>query len=234
MKNRPRAFRRSGVALLLGVVITIAVSWLAMFLPWNDGHWHGPRAVQRVGVASRSDGARSFQIERGHNAWHDVTTYWWMQMSGQSITMTGNKIGDDPAYRAIDIATLPSHMRPESIDDLIMMSWYHATGWPIRAMTCGVHWEKQVMNSDIIYAVTDGVRLPRDAKFNPRALPLRPLWPGFVVNAIVYAGAWWLLIWIACALRRRHRAKQHRCVDCGYARTGLPRKTNCPECGTRP
>jgi hypothetical protein len=183
-----------------------------------------------VGVASRSDRMKSFQISCGRNAWHGVTSYWWMQISGRSMVVCS----DDPTYREIDVTTLPSHMRPRSIDDLIMQSWYHETGWPMPALTCGVHWETQIMNSNIIYNVTGGVQLPRDAEFNPRALPLTPLWPGFAVNALLYGGACWMLMWSASAVRRRHRAKHNRCVWCGYSRDGLPRERVCPECGGSP
>ncbi len=173
---------------------------------------------------------KSFQIERGSNAWHTVVTYWWMQISGQSLTMTG----DDPAYREIDLKALPSHMRPASIDDLVMMSWYHETGWPWPAMTCGVHWETQIFNSNVIYSVSGGIQLPRDAEFNPRALPLRPLWPGFAVNTLVAAAAWWTLLWTATALRRGWRRQRNRCTRCGYSLRGLPAGSACPECGSSP
>lgn len=199
-----------------------------MVLPWSDQQrWYGPPTEINVGTVPRADGTKTFQITRGSNAWHEVTSYWWMQISGASMTM----MSDDPAYRTIDLSSLPSHLRPASIDDLQMLSWYHATGWPMRAMTCGVHWKDQILNSNIIYSVSGGVQLPRDADFNPRALPLTPLWPGFAVNSLLYACAWWLLMSGASALRRRHRLQRNRCAGCGYSREGLPGDARCPECG---
>ncbi len=227
MTRCSQPIRRAAIVLLLGACTTVAISWLAMFLPWDDGKWFGPHTNEDVGVASRSDRMKSFQITRGRNVWHAVTSYWWMQISGRSLMMI-----DDAVNREIDLATLPSHMRPKSIDDLIMQSWYHETGWPMPAMTCGVHWERQIMNANVIYSVNGGVQLPRDADFNPRALPLTPLWPGFAINILVYGITWWLLMWGIGAARRRRRRTLHRCVWCGYSREGLHHDRLCPECGS--
>jgi hypothetical protein len=122
-------------------------------------------------------------------------------------------------------------MRPKSIDDLIMLSSYHETGWPMPAMTCSVHWQQQILNSNIMYRVSGGVQLPRDREFNPRALPLTPLWPGFAVNTLFYAGVWWVLLWGAATIRQRRRIRRNQCVRCGYSRTGLIESSPCPECG---
>jgi hypothetical protein len=122
-------------------------------------------------------------------------------------------------------------MRPKSIDDLEMLAWFHETGWPLPAMTCSVHWEKQILNANVTYSVSGGVQLPRDKEYNPRALPLTPLWPGFAVNTLLWGGAWLPLMWAAGAVRRRYRTARNRCVHCGYLRTGLAPGSACPECG---
>lgn len=228
MTARCPRLRRVLLALLIGALITIITSWLAMFLPWDDRRrWHGPSTSEYIGVASRSDRTKTFQITRGSSAWHTVTQYWWMQISGFSLTM----LGDDPAYREIDLNSLPSHMRPKSIDELVMLSWYHATGWPMPAMTCSAHWQTQIANANIIYEVKGGMQLPRDAQYNPRALPLTPLWPGFAVNTLLWAALWLMARWSLSAARRWRRAKRNRCVHCGYSREGLREGAACPECG---
>ncbi len=74
----------------------------------------------------------------------------------------------------------------------------------------------------IEYAVTD--------RF---ALPLLPLWPGFLLNTLFYTlllfGAWRL----PGVLRRAVRRRRGRCIRCGYDRDGLDPGTACPECGTQ-
>ncbi len=62
------------------------------------------------------------------------------------------------------------------------------------------------------------------------ALPLLPLWPGFLINTFFYA----LLLFIAWRLPgvlRRAVRRRGRCVGCGYSRDGLDGGAACPECG---
>ncbi|MFI4915897.1 MAG: hypothetical protein ACIAS6_05240 [Phycisphaerales bacterium JB060] len=63
------------------------------------------------------------------------------------------------------------------------------------------------------------------------ALPLLPLWPGFLLNTLFYA----LLLFIAWrgpgVVRRAVRRRRGRCVGCGYDRGGLDADAACPECG---
>ena len=59
-------------------------------------------------------------------------------------------------------------------------------------------------------------------------LPLKPLWPGFAINTLMYAALVWLLLFAPLALRRAVRRRRNRCECCGY-----PRGTSsvCSECG---
>jgi hypothetical protein len=133
--------------------------------------------------------------------------------------------------QAFDYTTLPARFRPESLDDLTMLAWYHESGWPLAAMTCSVHWEQQVRNSDIIYAVQGGLQLPRDAEFNPRALPMTPLATGFIANTLLYTLLWLGMIQAVCLTRDRIRSRRDGCRKCGYPRFKLPAGSACPECG---
>ena len=63
-----------------------------------------------------------------------------------------------------------------------------------------------------------------------RFIPLRPLWPGFAINTILYATTLWLLICGPFALRRHLRIRRGLCPACGYdLRHG--EHDACPECG---
>jgi hypothetical protein len=227
MSQRRVSIRRIVIALLAGAFITVALAWLAMFLPWDGQKWYGPRTGRELGMAMEEAGQRTFQINDGRNRWHHVVSYWWMQISGQSWSMRA----EDFEKHRFDFKTLPSHLRPARLDELVMSSRYHETGWPLPALTCAVHWERQLSNADVIYRVDGGLQLPRDGDFDPRALPLTPVWPGFAADVLLWAGACWMMMWLAGAMRRRYRRWRHRCLYCGYSHEGLPLRAVCPECG---
>jgi len=61
-----------------------------------------------------------------------------------------------------------------------------------------------------------------------RALPLRPVWPGFAINTIFYAAILWLLFAVPGWARRRLRARRGQCPACAYP---VGSSTVCTECG---
>lgn len=217
--------RRIATALVFGIVATVAIAWLAMFLPPGRA-WNGPPADQSLGMWKDSEG-RIWTMCRGDNAWHTVVDYWHMQVSGASLMIPTA----DYEAQKFDFGALPRQFRPESLDDLNMSAWYHRTGWPLPALACSVHWKRQISSADIIYTVRGGVQLPRDADFNPRALPLTPVWPGFALNILMLACAWLFVGWGVSASRRRWRTRRSPCAGCGYNIEGLPPGAPCPECG---
>ena len=191
MKCRRFWLCSAAAALGLGLLTTILLAWGAMFLPEGNA-WYGPRQGIELGLAMDDQG-KLWSINRGDNGWHTAVTYSHLQMSGRSLFIPTA----DYEKRKYDYMQLPRQLRPADLDDLYMNAWYHATGWPFKAFSCSVHWEKQVSNADIIYRVEGGVQLPRDAKFNPRALPLTPLWPGLLANTLIHAAAWLaLFVWM--------------------------------------
>ncbi|MCW5757391.1 MAG: hypothetical protein KIT54_09165 [Phycisphaeraceae bacterium] len=63
------------------------------------------------------------------------------------------------------------------------------------------------------------------------ALPLLPIWPGFLLNTCFYAILTFALIRTPRLALRARRRRRGRCKRCGYDRAGLDAGAACPECG---
>ncbi len=59
-------------------------------------------------------------------------------------------------------------------------------------------------------------------------VPLRPQWPGFAINTLLYGGVPWLLVCGPFELRRYRRPKRGLCVYCAYP---IGMSDVCTECG---
>jgi hypothetical protein len=105
-------------------------------------------------------------------------------------------------------------------------------GWPMPALASEYRW-----NSSGQWGIHSAARTPFDAfAMKPltfptleRLLPLRPVWPGFVVDALLVSAMAGIPLVIAPWIRRRRRARTNRCLACGYR---LGDSETCPECGT--
>jgi hypothetical protein len=70
-----------------------------------------------------------------------------------------------------------------------------------------------------------------DRLFLERMLPLRPMWPGFVLNTLVLALLLWLMWFAAMSTRRAIRIRRGQCPWCAYP-MGVSER--CSECGREP
>jgi hypothetical protein len=110
-----------------------------------------------------------------------------------------------------------------------------ARGWPMLALQC----EHLTMGPDAVpHDVRDGIKLEPAllgsgpyAWLAPRAIPLRPIWSGFLVNTLFYAAILAVLFLAPERTRRTLRRRRGRCITCNYDRRGIP-DGPCPECGT--
>lgn len=70
---------------------------------------------------------------------------------------------------------------------------------------------------------------PPSASIGGEGYPIRPIWPGAILNTIFY-GAILFALWRGLlALRSRRRRRRGRCARCNYSLAGIAAST-CPEC----
>lgn len=108
-----------------------------------------------------------------------------------------------------------------------------AAGWPMLALWAAGG------SADAAYADKRTTPLLEVTRKNidGKVLPYRPIWPGFAVNSVVFAGVWAVLLVSASLLsrtvdsaRRRARQRQGRCEGCGFELRDSAGDV-CPECG---
>jgi hypothetical protein len=111
-----------------------------------------------------------------------------------------------------------------------------ARGWPRLALWGAVEQGQRTQQSPFrqpprfFHAIP--IDRPAGATFishaETRILPTAVIWPGFVVNTIVYAAGMWLLFWCALASRRLIRRRRGLCPACAYP---MGEVAVCSECG---
>jgi hypothetical protein len=102
-------------------------------------------------------------------------------------------------------------------------------GWPLRCL------ESRASRSARGWSSSWQLHLagpePLSGSVFAATLPLRPLWPGILLDSLAFTAAWASLLatpaalrWIRTAIRSRRKG---RCPNCGYDLKGLPGPT-CP------
>jgi hypothetical protein len=201
--------------LLLGAIANVAVAWVVILSPL--GKW-------------------SSDYEDGY------TLPGWCEGSSTDIDHTHEIGGFDLGGFGFDIiyvAGRPRHGDPSSV---VAHSRFLSSGWPFRAFGQAYHTSVTVgRRVELVWRSQWSLELKkRSPKDSPPpvggSVPLRPIWPGFAVNTVLYAIILWLLICGPFIARRLIRIKRGRCPKCGYDLRGQPPEDGagagrCPECG---
>ncbi len=106
------------------------------------------------------------------------------------------------------------------------------SGWPCWSMS-GERWQETLDGKDpdpdtdrVWYEWS--IRLRAEEEDPPRMIALRPVFLGFAINTIFYAGILWLLFAAPGFVRRRYRIKRGLCPSCAYP---VGESDLCTECG---
>lgn len=67
------------------------------------------------------------------------------------------------------------------------------------------------------------------ARWMPRAIPFRPVWPGLLGDTLLFAAVFGTFHQLAAAARSSRRRRRSQCPACAYDLTGIIGP--CPECG---
>ncbi len=205
--------------LLLGVISTIALAWLcAAFV-------NPELAVAEFSHSPRADG-------------------------GENVIVAQSAFG----HTRINRAQAQRLLLDEATGDIRLAEWRGdddslsetRAGWPLRAFACDNPGEVSIVagNSGMTMSTSSGAgsTVRGGWELSPftggflggcwRAIPLRPIWSGIVVDVIVLGGMCYAAIFGAAALRRERRRAQGLCAWCGYdLRSGGLDNQRCPECG---
>ena len=94
-------------------------------------------------------------------------------------------------------------------------------GWPFRAL-CGEAWIDanglRVANALLARSVTTG----------PSLIPVRPIWPGFLLNSAFYGMLGWFCAQRFASVRQSRRINRRLCPGCAYP---MGESSVCSECG---
>ena len=206
-----------------GVAIAIAVSWgLASTLDfsWTDrvkSSWYHADSRLDNGVV----GTWTVHMERRTGGVIITSSRYRDPFSTPEVSAIS-------PYRAVPHWT-GLHAKPSSeVEVDIVCGW----GWPRLALAnkwnddCGYYW-RGIPTS--LPALTFGVFQGQ----MPRSLPLKPIWPGLLTNAAIYATVHIFVIGLCRAFVRHHRVSRGKCVHCGHLLDPFIMVSGCPECGPR-
>ena len=230
--------KRLAVCLLLGTVATVAVAWGFVYPEPETGY----SRIQSYRYSDWSAEEQTFNEvseSRGHG--RAVNRFLWHQES----VLSYSRLSKDTPWRKRGRTWGLSYksLDRKSIDPSLITSQEHAFGWPFLALW--VSWDEPgSMGSRPIGGIaledpwqsnpwSNPFGFPRGhpgVDFTARALPLYPIWWGFLLDTLFFGSIFTPLVFGPSILRERRRRGRGRCPKCSYDLLGVL-DAGCPECG---
>lgn len=223
-KHRKHTVRRLTLLILLSAACTIISTWgLSMVCPRRFDQIHR-------GVLSDDEEFCWYGI-CSMPGWYSVITRHWHPSDEQTANLD--------YYWNLPEARIPGWAKPCELpifgkeDDWQWARYYEAYGFPLLAMRGSYLLRDDGQGSEEYASRVDGVPIS-DFLYGPtsqaRALPLVPVWPGFLINTVIFAALLFTIRLVYVTIKRRSRRKRGLCIQCAYNLSGGPHE-QCPECG---
>lgn len=236
MTTKPRTpgvVRSVLAALLLGVLTTVGIAW-ALALSVNT--------VMHPGLQTYRRSAGSQWSVQEFVRWGVRSEVWvpidWAGRTGESIAEFDARVDANTNTLGMPVSNETPRIVPmarfamsqaESIELI-----EHRRGWPMLALGCATlhRFGDGESNRQTLYGFAYRPGRPSSWDIDLVHLPLKPLFPGFHANTLLFSAAWWAVCFWR-PFRRRRRIARGQCPACAYSLAGLPAGTDkCPECGT--
>ncbi len=204
------------LSLVLAAATTLAIAWqVARRAPTFDDNqvpvrWSHPSGAAWLYRRDESFGA--------------------LRLRGQFATASA--AGDRMVIATARLPTWSAMSVAAPRNSKITSCWEEAFGWPMPAMMATIHDNGMAVKYQGVIDLG-----PHPTDWGMRLfLPTKVIWTGAIVNTLLFAPLWWLIIMLPMTLLLRVprwlRKRKGRCPNCGYDLRGKL-GAGCSECGWR-
>ena len=199
-------------ALCLGLITTIGIAW---YSAWRIDLWSAPRVWS---VSAKELPVWKFAWLSTRTGSGVLSSVW-----PENSSLSNLSVVHGPYWSRVQ--TSPGQKDTSRVGSAL---YEEARGWPLRCLKSEQHGDTSFVQWQTRY----GLPLPLTQGIYkiPRALPLYPIWRGFVADLLFHATWWFSTITLARFARAQWRIRHGRCPHCAHIL--LADQSRCPECGS--